>query len=76
MLSDVPIPDVLRERVLIRLLELDIPLDAQVMHDLDALEWMPKLNARTRRELRARARIQAVRDTDAIVGRHPWRYRM
>ena len=65
----------LRERVLIRLLELDIPLDAQAMHDLDALEWMPKLRAKTRRELRARARIQAVRDTDAIVG-HPWRFRM
>ena len=65
----------LRERVLIRLLENDIPLDAQAMHDLDALEWMPKLRAKNRRELRARARIQAVRDTDALVG-HPWRFRM
>ena len=52
-----------RERALIGLLDAGVPLDAQAMHDLDALEWMPKLSARTRRELRARARIQAVRDT-------------
>ena len=65
-----------RARALVRLLENDVPLDAQAMHDLDALEWIPKRIAQIRRELRARAKIQAVRDTDAIVGRHPWRYRM
>jgi hypothetical protein len=69
-------PEDVRERELVKLLELGLPLDAQRLHDLDALVWIPKRIARIRRELCARARIQAVRDTDAIVGRHSWRYRM